>query len=80
VATSVSRGNGPAQRAMVAAIHALEQELPTEAAAQEKVAGRSAPDQQLRSRAPDRVRAEARLPGKRRAAARDLAYSALILL
>ena len=30
------KGNGPAQRAMIAAIHALEQELATEAAAQEK--------------------------------------------
>jgi len=30
------KGNGPAQRSMIAAIHALEQELATEAAAQEK--------------------------------------------
>jgi len=34
------KGNGPAQRAMIAAIHALEQELATEAAAQEKAAQR----------------------------------------
>ena len=32
------KGSGPAQRAMIAAIHALEQELATEAAAQEKAA------------------------------------------
>jgi hypothetical protein len=32
------KGNGPAQRAMIAAIHALEQELATETAAREKAA------------------------------------------
>jgi hypothetical protein len=30
------KGNGPAQRAMIAAIHAMEQELAAEAAAREK--------------------------------------------
>jgi len=37
------KGNGPAQRAMIAAIHALEQELATEAAAQEKAAAAQRP-------------------------------------
>ena len=37
------RGNGPAQRAMIAAIHVLEQELATEAAAQEKAAAAQPP-------------------------------------
>jgi hypothetical protein len=32
------KGNGPAQRALIAAIHALEQELPAEAAAREEAA------------------------------------------
>ncbi len=37
------KGNGPAQRAMIAAIHALEQELAAEAAAQEKAAAERRP-------------------------------------
>jgi hypothetical protein len=37
------KGNGPAQRAMIAAIHAMEQELSAEAAAREKEAAEHGP-------------------------------------
>jgi hypothetical protein len=43
------KGNGPAQRAMIAAIHALEQELATETAAQEKAAAAQRPTSYLES-------------------------------
>ena len=49
------KGNGPAQRAMLAAIDAMEKELAAEAAADEQAEAERGPDQLHRWRTPDRV-------------------------